>query len=63
MQFLPELRSVMIPKIQGYGLKTFLDKDGETPLMMAAEFCAYETFLGKVDFNFLFQISPYFNPY
>ena len=48
--FPPKLRSVTISKIQGYGLKTFLDKDGETPLMMAAEFCAYETFLGIVLF-------------
>jgi len=28
----------------------YLDKDGETPLMMAAEFSAYETFLGTVLF-------------
>lgn len=36
----------------------YSDKDGETPLMMAAEFSAYETFLGTVLFIKQFESGP-----
>ena len=40
------------------GQMLYSDKDGETPLMMAAEFSAYETFLGTVLFIKQFESGP-----